>query len=250
MVDGFSGRLCLARRFICCIALGVIMTALLFWIDDDDDDDDDNVNDREQDKELRNKEDEDEDSASMKKSKSKKKRTKKFRKNDGDDDDDDEEEEEPTKKVKRKRSKKKVRISTTFETLGYPAGNRNYKEIPVNEFEYDNHSDDDNGRVRRSKRRKFPPLAYWKNERVLYEANTEMGVLGQAFGDMPFVSGVLTAEPTPYKKRKVARRRPLDDEDNDEELNGKSKKKKLDDDGGGNSAIMKPFDSKKLRKVG
>lgn len=145
------------------------------------------------------------------------------------------------KKTKKKRGRlKKVRISSKSNNVGYPAGNREYKTIPASEFEVD----DDDGQVRRSKRRKFPPLAYWKNEKVVYEKNQEEGYLAEVYGDMAMVAGIQHAEPTPYKKREVKQRVYSDDEDDNSDDKKKNMSTKVRND-----SEIKPFDSKKLRKV-
>ena len=149
-----------------------------------------------------------------------------------------------------KRSKKRVRISTKSESLGYQVGNRNYKTIPASNFEEKiNEGKEDeeskNKNVRRSSRRKFPPLEFWKNERVVYEANNESGVLAEVFGDMPVVSGILTAEPTPYKKRTITRKRKIDKDDDDSESNASNSREKKTQ----REKKLKKFDSSKLRKV-
>jgi hypothetical protein len=151
---------------------------------------------------------------------------------------------------KKKKRQKKVRIVTNSDAMGYPAGNRNYKTVPLSEFEND--EEDNNGR-RRSKRRKIPPLAFWKNERLIYEANNATGVLAEVYGAMPLVSGVLTAEPTPYKKRKATVRTKQDSEDEDSEddskIKGKTSEQKRKKKVAETERTLKPFDSSKLRKV-
>ena len=56
--------------------------------------------------------------------------------------------------------------------------------------------------MRRSRRARFAPLAFWKNEKLVYEAQQEEGILGEAMGDMPVVVAVLKAQPRPYKEVK------------------------------------------------
>mmetsp|Transcript_17308 Transcript_17308/g.21151 ORF Transcript_17308/g.21151 Transcript_17308/m.21151 type:complete len:756 (-) Transcript_17308:470-2737(-) len=141
-----------------------------------------------------------------------------------------------------KRSRKKVRIATTKFRQGYPAGNRDYRAIPVTNYENEN-NDEDTDNLRRSKRRKFPPLDFWRNERVIYEANNEIGVLGEALGNMPVVSSVLTAEPTPYKKRKVVR---LEEASGDRSKKVKGQESTLVEEKTIES--LKPFNISKLRK--
>ncbi len=153
---------------------------------------------------------------------------------------------------KKKKTGKRRKLPTTPRTHtrtskkrvsfgpGQQVSNRNYKQIPVSEFEDEDDEEDDNSNVRRSKRRKFPPLAFWKNERVVYEANNETGANAEIFGEMPVVAGILTAEPTPYKKRKVTRTHLSRNDDDNEE----SQKQKAKTD-----YRMKPYNSSKLRKV-
>jgi centromere protein C len=133
---------------------------------------------------------------------------------------------------KPKNSKKKVTYSSP---MGYPAGNREYEFVPVSDFK-ESPKDDD---VRRSRRARTKPLAFWKNERPLYEAHNETGILGEAMGNMPVVTAFIAAQPTPYKKRKVTA-----------VASKSSKKKKRETQSGGVVEVEDtPFDSKKLRKV-
>jgi centromere protein C len=133
---------------------------------------------------------------------------------------------------KLKRSKKEVTYSSP---MGYPAGNRDYEFVPVSDFKES--PKDDN--VRRSRRARTKPLAFWKNERAFYEAHNETGVLGEAMGNMPVVTAFIAAQPTPYKKRKVTA------------IASKSNKKKKSGKHAGGVVEVEdtPFDSKKLRKV-
>ena len=99
-------------------------------------------------------------------------------------------------------------VSTTPTPHGIPVANRDYKAVPVDEFRETNDDDDNdddggNGTVRRSRRTKFKPLAFWKNERLIYEPHDEEGLLGEKMGDMPVVTKVVSALPTPYKKRTI-----------------------------------------------
>ena len=145
----------------------------------------------------------------------------------------------PVKKQKKKRGRKKVTISTATGGQGYAVGNRDYTTVPLSNFERD---DGDGDNVRRSSRRKFPPLKYWKNEKVIYEANNEEGDLAEVFGDMPIITGIQQAEPTPYKMRKVTRK-VVHSDDEDDGDNSKARKKKKKE------SAEDLFDSKKLRKV-
>jgi centromere protein C len=133
---------------------------------------------------------------------------------------------------KPKRSKKKVTYSSP---MGYPAGNREYEFVPVSDFK---ESPKDKN-VRRSRRARTKPLAFWKNERPFYEAHNETGILGEAMGNMPVVTAFIAAQPTPYKKRKVTA-----------VASTSNKKKKSAKQAGGVVEVEDtPFDTKKLRKV-
>mmetsp|Transcript_4494 Transcript_4494/g.8639 ORF Transcript_4494/g.8639 Transcript_4494/m.8639 type:complete len:723 (+) Transcript_4494:342-2510(+) len=148
-------------------------------------------------------------------------------------------------KTKRGRTKK-VRISTAIGGTGYQAGPREYRTIPADEFE--DHDDAPDG-VRRSKRRKFRPLQFWKNEKIVYGPNQEEGDLAEVFGDMPMVAGVQQAEPTPYKQRAIVRRKSDQDEDDDsDDDNDANRKRKADKSSKKSDIDDKPFDSTKLRK--
>jgi hypothetical protein len=147
--------------------------------------------------------------------------------------------------MKQKRGRpKQVRISTVIGGTGYQVANREYRTIPAEEFE--DHDEAPDG-VRRSKRRRFRPLQFWKNEKIVYEPNREEGDLAEIFGDMPMVAGVQQAEPTPYKKRSIIRK--IDKrESNDSDENGDDSKRKGDKIAKKRDNDEKPFDSSKLRK--
>lgn len=116
---------------------------------------------------------------------------------------------------------KKVKISSNVFNVGHQVGNRDYTQVPLEEL--DGNSSDEEG-TRRSKRKRIAPLAFWKNERPIYAANTASGELAEVFGDMPFVSGVQKALPTPYKKRPAPQKKKKKyDSDSDEDSEPKSK---------------------------
>jgi len=158
----------------------------------------------------------------------------------------------PTSVLRTKKSKKKKQTSNrvNFSTpngtsTGRPAGNRDYESVPVSNYK-DEYPPGEEPRtpggstlLRRSGRAKFKPLQYWKNEKLIYEAQNEKGLLGEAMGDMPVVSGVMHALPTPYKE--VKRR--------EEQDRKKKKKRKADsDDDDEDTTVKSPFDDKALRK--
>jgi centromere protein C len=132
---------------------------------------------------------------------------------------------------KPKRSKKTVTYSSP---MGYPAGNREYEFVPVSDFKDSPHDD---GR-RRSRRARTKPLAFWKNERPLYEAHNETGILGEAMGNMPVITAFIAAQPTPYKKRKI------------HAVASKPNKNKSAKQARVVDVEDTSFDSRKLRKVG
>jgi hypothetical protein len=98
-----------------------------------------------------------------------------------------------------KRTKGKQNKKVYWSPVGYQAGPREFKPVPISDYK---DSPDAHGR-RRSRRAKIPPLQFWKNERVEFGAHDEQGDLGDAMGCMPTATAVLQALPTPYKKRKV-----------------------------------------------
>lgn len=138
--------------------------------------------------------------------------------------------------------RKRKRRVTYAKGEGYPIGNRDYESVPVAEFKENNNEsdeDDTNKGVRRSKRTRFHPLAFWKNERVIYEPHDERGMLGEALGDMPIVSGVIKALPTPHKRKKVSL------VSNDSSRKRKSKSRRSEDH---DRESVTPFNASKLRK--
>jgi hypothetical protein len=131
--------------------------------------------------------------------------------------------------MSRKR-KKKVKINAPG-VKRYPAGPRDYSSIPIYDYVGD---DADRKDVRRSKRARTQPLRYWKNERFLYSANKEVGILGEAMGNMPVPTKIVVANETPYKVRKIKSGN-----------QGKAKGKKVKtDDGNGEE----PFSAKKIKQ--
>lgn len=98
----------------------------------------------------------------------------------------------------KKKSKKNKKRHVVFSPQGIPTAPRSYKAVPV--ASYVEPSPEEEG-VRRSRRARTKPLAFWKNEKFEYGAHDEVGELGNAMGDMPIVVNVIKALPTPYKKR-------------------------------------------------
>lgn len=78
-------------------------------------------------------------------------------------------------------------------------GNREMNPVPVSDYK----ESPEEGK-RRSRRMHVKPLAYWKNERIVYGPHDEEGELGEEMGCMPVPTSVLTALPTPRKHRKQA----------------------------------------------
>lgn len=139
---------------------------------------------------------------------------------------------------------------------GVPAGNREYSMVPVSDYK-DSPSNDPTSRtpggssLRRSRRARFEPIKWWKNERLVYGPQNEEGLLGEAMGDMPVVTGVNRALPTPYKEVKRERKAStVAASAAAEGLGGKRGGKKRS---GEDAAVMRvedmpPFDDKVLRK--
>lgn len=95
------------------------------------------------------------------------------------------------------KGRKKQRQVTLFSPPGYPVGNREMNPVPVSDYK----ESPEQGK-RRSRRMHVKPLAYWKNERIVYGPHDEDGELGDEMGCMPVPMSVLTALPTPRKQRK------------------------------------------------
>ncbi|KAL7466213.1 hypothetical protein ACHAXS_006505 [Conticribra weissflogii] len=152
---------------------------------------------------------------------------------------------------KKKNVNQRVNWSTpTGRATGIPAANRDYEAVPVSDYKEDYPPGKEpqtpgGTQLRRSKRARFKPLQFWKNEKLIYEAQHEEGLLGEAMGDMPVVTGVMHALPTPYKERKV-RDRPAN------AAKREKKRKRTSEDGdsddGQSASKATPFDDSKLRK--
>ena len=149
---------------------------------------------------------------------------------------------------KKTRSRKRVNISTPEATTYgriYQAADRDYETIPLDSIEMSEDDEDRNG-LRRSRRRRFRPVEFWKNERPAYGANTMSGTLAEIYGDMPMVTGIIKAKPTPYKK--IVFQRKVDDDEAEGKRNKKKTKNKK------TKAMVENeeeevFDSRKLQKV-
>ncbi|VEU37007.1 unnamed protein product [Pseudo-nitzschia multistriata] len=157
-------------------------------------------------------------------------------------DDEDEDEGEPDeqskstpKAEKSKRPKKKKKRSVVFSPKGIPIANRDYESVPIGALV--EASPDENG-PRRSRRARVKPLQFWRGEKLEYGAHNERGYIGKAFGDMPVVTGIKKALPTPYKKRKPVKT---------SNVSRKGSKKNDVTDTRGSVADEK-FNSKKLRR--
>jgi len=159
-----------------------------------------------------------------------------FESDDNNDDDDDDEEESKSILVKKnKKQRKKKNRSVVFSPQGRPIANRDYETVPIGALVEG--SPDEDG-PRRSMRAKVQPLQYWRGEKMQFGAHNEHGYIGKAFGDMPVVTGIQKALPTPYKKRKQPKNKPG--------ANKGSRKHDSSDTRG--SAAEEEFNSKKLRR--
>lgn len=103
----------------------------------------------------------------------------------------------PAKTPVAPKGRKKQKQMTMFSPPGYPVGHREMNPVPVSDYK----ESPEKGK-RRSRRMHVKPLAYWKNERVVYGPHSEDGKLGDEMGCMPVPMSVLTALPTPRKQRK------------------------------------------------
>jgi hypothetical protein len=137
---------------------------------------------------------------------------------------------ETTKTPVVQKGRKKQRHATLFSPPGYPVGNREMNPVPVSDYK----ESPEQGK-RRSRRMHVKPLAYWKNERVVYGPHDEDGELGDEMGCMPVPMSVLTALPTPRKQRKPVA------------LAGAAKKGRSSQQSGV-VEDEKPFDDSRLRK--
>lgn len=144
--------------------------------------------------------------------------------------------EETTTPPRRTKGKKKKKRNVVFSPTGIPIGNRDYEAVPLADIVDDS---PENKALRRSRRAKTQPLAFWKNERLEYGAHDETGELGQAMGHMPVVTHVVKALPTPYKKRKATHAN---------NAGGKKKQRKAASRAADDDEEDEPFDSRKLRR--
>lgn len=99
--------------------------------------------------------------------------------------------------------------------------------------------------LRRSRRARFKPLQFLKNKKLLYEAQNEQGMLGEAMGDMSVVAGVMHALPTPYKE--VKRKETENNHNKKGKKRGRGGSDEEDSDGD-TKRTKSPFDDKVLRK--
>ncbi|KAL7525699.1 hypothetical protein ACHAXR_002794, partial [Thalassiosira sp. AJA248-18] len=163
----------------------------------------------------------------------------------------------PTSVLRTKKSKKKkqtnnrVNWSTPNGTsIGIPAGNREYEHVPVSDYKEQYAPGEEpktpgGSNLRRSRRARFKPLQFWKNEKLLYEAQNEQGMLGEAMGDMSVVAGVMHALPTPYKE--VKRKETENNHNKKGKKRGRGGSDEEDSDGD-TKRTKSPFDDKVLRK--
>jgi hypothetical protein len=176
------------------------------------------------------------------------KSAKKKRKNPSSDDTDEDENVHitPARKKSSKKDRSGKKKPATFTPKGY-ALPQTYRTIQVSDMKDEPDPGEIRDGLRRSRRVRIKPLAYWKNETVEYGPNLEFDSRfhDETLYNMPVPKAIRLADPTPYKKRIVS----------------KSKKraadaKKLsraaaaadDDDKSVREADMEPFDSTKLKK--
>jgi centromere protein C len=141
---------------------------------------------------------------------------------------DDESKKPATKKASRP---KKSKYASIFSPKGIPLP-LEYETVPVTDLK----STPPEG-VRRSKRARTEPLAFWKNEKAEYGPNDDEDANADV-ALMPVVKAFIKAKATPYKPR-VFRPRPVSTD--------KTKASWVPDEGAAAAAVL-PFDSRKLRK--
>jgi hypothetical protein len=137
-----------------------------------------------------------------------------------------------------RRSKKATAFAPSPK--GYPSGPREFETESITNFI---EPSPENPGVRRSRRARVRPLEFWKNEKLVLGAHKETGLLGVAMGNMPVVTGVQKALPTPYKKRTIMTRISKEGDDN-------RQRKRSANEASKNSIVEKAFDYHKLRKKG
>ena len=143
----------------------------------------------------------------------------------------------PAKKPRKKKTKQQPQ-KTIFSPQGIQTGPTEFRAIPVT-----NEKDvpPEEAGLRRSKRTRVAPLAWWKGERAEYGPNTfPEEIAEQGNVNMAEVKCYLVAEPTPYKPRKP--RAPV------ERQNTSSNKKKGKGAATSHQEDNEEFDSSKLRK--
>jgi centromere protein C len=90
-------------------------------------------------------------------------------------------------------------------------------------------------------------LQFWKNEKLIFEPHNETGLLGEAMGNMPVVTAVQLALPTPRKERLGHANDKKKEKDSKKKRARKSDGDEGDSNDGGLSAKI-PFDPKQLMK--
>eukprot|EP00592_Proboscia_alata_P008212 CAMPEP_0194363270 /NCGR_PEP_ID=MMETSP0174-20130528/11111_1 /TAXON_ID=216777 /ORGANISM="Proboscia alata, Strain PI-D3" /LENGTH=1356 /DNA_ID=CAMNT_0039136623 /DNA_START=338 /DNA_END=4408 /DNA_ORIENTATION=+ len=139
--------------------------------------------------------------------------------------------EEKYREKKKRKKKTKTRVSVSPKGQGSISykrvcGNREYEYIPVSDYKASSPESEDSTSDtprRRSKRARFPPLEFWRNEHLVYESNDRRVSFGAntqidvGLGDMPVVTGVNKQLPTPMKEIKFVNRK-----------GGKKKRRKSD----------------------
>jgi centromere protein C len=149
------------------------------------------------------------------------------------DDGDEDSKSTPGKKSKKHKKNKNRRV--VFSPKGIPIANRDYETVPITALIEG--SPDEDG-PRRSRRAKVSPLEFWRGEKMQFGAHNEHGYIGKALGDMPVVTGIQKALPTPYKKRKQVGRK-----------KGANKSSGKNDSSDTTTSIAEvEFNSKKLRR--
>jgi hypothetical protein len=155
--------------------------------------------------------------------------------------DDDDAAATPSSVVPKKQKKKTTsRFATRFSPKGIPLA-QEYETIPLSDLKPDDDTPPEG--LRRSRRTRVAPLAFWKNEKPEYGANDDEEAPSDLI-NMPIVKAYIRALDTPYKPRRVVPSSAV-------EQRGKQKSKTATTSSSSSNrhaaVSSEPFDSSRLR---
>jgi hypothetical protein len=131
--------------------------------------------------------------------KKKKKRKKGAASSEESDEDDADATATPSSVVPKKKKKTTSRFATRFSPKGIPLA-QEYETIPLSDLKPEDGTPPEG--LRRSRRTRVAPLAFWKNEKPEYGANDDDEAPSDLI-NMPIVKAYIRALDTPYKPRRV-----------------------------------------------